>query len=89
MAYNIAGGFNMNGQAVPLNLLPLGKPGVVRDLLSDASSRRRLLDLGLITGTPVEAVLRSPAGDPTAFQFRGALLALRNAEACQILVDLL
>lgn len=79
----------MYSQVMPLNLLPLGKPGVVRELRADAGSRRRLLDLGLVTGTPVEAVLRSPAGDPMAFEIRGALIALRNAEAGQIYVDLL
>jgi len=79
----------MNSQVMPLNLLPLGKQGVVRELRADAGSRRRLLDLGLVTGTEVEAVLRSPAGDPMAFQIRGALIALRNAEAGQIFVALL
>lgn len=79
----------MNGEAIPLNRLPLGRQGVVRELKSEAGVRRRLLDLGLVAGTEVEAVLRSPAGDPTAFQIRGALIALRRAESNQIFVGLL
>lgn len=78
----------MNGQNIPLHLLPLGKLGVVRELKAKTSVRRRLLDLGLVVGTTVEAVLKSPAGDPKAFQIRGALIALRSNEACQVIVGL-
>jgi DtxR family Mn-dependent transcriptional regulator len=42
------------------------------------NQRRRLLDLGLVPGTEVEAVRRSPGGEPTAYRIRGALIALRN-----------
>jgi len=49
--------------------------------------RRRLLDLGLVPGTVVEAELESAAGDPVAFRVRGALIALRKDQAQWILVD--
>jgi len=49
--------------------------------------RRRLLDLGLVPGTRVEAEFRSAAGDPIAFRVRGALIALRKDQARWILVD--
>lgn len=49
--------------------------------------RRRMLDLGLIPGTAVEAELRSPAGDPTAYRIRGAVIALRREQADQIQVE--
>jgi len=49
--------------------------------------RRRLLDLGLVPGTMVEAELRSAGGDPVAFRVRGALIALRKDQAQWILVD--
>ncbi len=78
----------MNAKTIPLNCLPLGRVGVVRELLAGAEQQRRLLDLGLVKGTAVEAVLKSPAGDPKAFQIRGALIALRNGEARQVLVGL-
>ena len=42
---------------------------------------RRLTDLGLVRGTRVTCVLRSPAGDPRAYLIRGALIALRRADA--------
>ncbi len=49
--------------------------------------RRRLLDLGLVPGTVVEAELRSAGGDPVAFRIRGALIALRKEQARWIQVD--
>jgi DtxR family Mn-dependent transcriptional regulator len=49
--------------------------------------RRRLLDLGLVPGTVVEAELESAGGDPVAFRVRGALIALRKDQAQWILVD--
>ncbi len=46
--------------------------------------RRRLLDLGIVPGTLVEAEMRSPGGDPTAYRVRGALIALRKEQAEQV-----
>lgn len=43
--------------------------------------RRRLLDLGLIPGTEVTAVMTSPMGDPMAYRIRGAVIALRREQA--------
>lgn len=78
----------MNKQLTPLNLLPLGRFGVVIELNTGAQYRRRLQDLGLITGTVVEAVLKGPGGDPMAFNIRGALIALRSSESGRIMVGL-
>lgn len=77
----------MNGYLIPLSNLQVGSTGVVRSLVGMGASRRRMLDLGLVNGTQVQAVLRSPAGDPVAYQIRGAVIALRSEEAGQILVD--
>ncbi len=48
---------------------------------------RRMFDLGLIQGTVVESLRRSPSGDPTAYQVRGAVIALRSEEASNIFVE--
>lgn len=79
----------MKSQGMPLSQMPFRGRGVVRELRADSGSRRRLLDLGLVAGTTVESVLRSPAGNPMAYEIRGTLIALRNAEAGQIIVDML
>jgi DtxR family Mn-dependent transcriptional regulator len=52
-----------------------------------APERRRLLDLGLIPGTLVQAELRSPSGDPTGYRIRGAVIALREDQAAQIQIE--
>jgi len=49
--------------------------------------RRRLLDLGLVPGTLVEAELDSAGGDPVAYRIRGALIALRREQSQWIQVD--
>ncbi len=49
--------------------------------------RRRLLDLGVVPGTIVTAEFASPGGDPAAYRIRGALIALRRAQALLIQVD--
>ena len=49
--------------------------------------RRRLLDLGLVPGTLVEAELSSAGGDPVAYRIRGALIALRRDQSRWIQVD--
>ncbi len=43
--------------------------------------RRRLLDLGVIPGTVISTQMRSAGGDPTAYEIRGATIALRKAQA--------
>jgi DtxR family Mn-dependent transcriptional regulator len=53
------------------------------------SQRRRLLDLGVVRGTHVEAALRSAAGDPVAYLIRGALIALRREQAEWVRVEIL
>lgn len=78
----------MEEKLVPLHLLPVGSIGRVRELTARDSVRRRMLDLGLISDTLVESLQKSPAGDPIAYQIRGAVIALRSEEASKILVEL-
>lgn len=64
-----------------------GEGAVVRQLLATESIRRRLMDIGLIPGGPVQCVGRSPGGDPAAYRIRGAIVALRDVDAAQVLVQ--
>ena len=66
--------------------LQVGERARVASLLSRGSMRRRLQDIGLIVGTEVECVQKSPAGDPVAYRIRGALIALRSEDSSNILV---
>jgi DtxR family Mn-dependent transcriptional regulator len=50
------------------------------------AERQRLLDLGFVRGTEVVAEMKSPTGDPTAYQVRGSVIALRREQARLVLV---
>jgi ferrous iron transport protein A len=77
----------MEDRFITLNALPIGKKGRVKILTSDGLVRRRMLDLGLVSDTVVEALQKSPSGDPVAYMIRGAVIALRSEEASKILVE--
>lgn len=79
----------MNGNEVPLNMMPIGSMAKVKKLTSKGNTRRRMLDLGLITNTEVEVLRKSPSGDPTAYRIRGAVIALRSEEASKVYVEAL
>lgn len=63
--------------------LKIGESGVVIHLSPACRGlqRKRLMDLGLIPGTEVEAAMNSAAGNPVAYNIRGALIALRSEQA--------
>lgn len=46
--------------------------------------RRRFFDLGIIDGTDIEVLFRSPFGDPTAYMIRGAVIAIRKEDGRKI-----
>lgn len=74
-------------EEVPLSSVPVGSPCRVTRLLVSDHVRRRLLDIGLVPATTVTPVRRSPAGDPTAYLIRGALVALRQEQADKVMVQ--
>ena len=61
--------------------LPLNKVGIIDNLNCSGNIRRRLLDLGLVNGTKIVPVFKSPSGDPTAFEIRKTLIALREEDS--------
>lgn len=71
-----------------LSSLNEGEKAFVRKLCIKGGMRRRLHDIGLIRGTKVCCIQKSPSGDPTAYMIRGAVIALRNSDAEQIIVEL-
>lgn len=69
-----------------LDAMTPGRHAAVSALLCSGSIRRRLLDLGMIPGTRVVCIGRSPLGDPSAYLVRGAVIALRRKDCRQILI---
>lgn len=66
--------------------LKAGQQAVVTELKLFDNMRRRLQDIGLIEGTLIECLGKSPLGDPTAFLIRGAVIALRSDETKRVIV---
>lgn len=69
-----------------LSSLRPGERATVASLETAGSLRRRLLDIGLVEGTQVLCIGRSPAGDPSAYLIRGAVIALRAEDGKNILL---
>ena len=77
----------MKENLIPLDKLPVGRSGKVRKITALGNARRRMLDLGIIYDTTIESLRKSPAGDPVAYQIRGAVIALRSEEASKVLIE--
>lgn len=69
-----------------LNSIEPGERAVISEIKSTEGMRRRLLDIGMIPGTEVECVGRSPSGDPKAFLIRGAVIAIRSEDSAGIFI---
>ena len=69
-----------------LSDLAPGQRGAVRALGATGAMRRRMLDIGLAPGTEVECLGRSPAGDPSAYLIRGAVIAIRASDGHDVLL---
>lgn len=66
--------------------LPVNTIGTIEYLDCIGSIQRRLLDLGMIRGTKIIPLFKSPAGDPIAYSIRGSVIALRKEDALNIKV---
>lgn len=69
-----------------LTCLREGERARVFSLLNTGGIKRRLQDLGLVEGTDVRCVQKSPYGDPVAYFIRGAVIALRIEDARGVLI---
>ncbi len=70
-----------------LNELTAGSVASLLEVGGDRSFRRRLMELGLLPGTPLRLVRRVGIGDLLELEVRGCHLSLRCADARNVLVD--
>lgn len=84
-----AGPFCYHTPLVSLRLaqLPLRTRSTIVRVDASRPVRRRLMELGLIPGTPVSVVGVSPLGDPLELEVRGGRLSIRKKEALGIEVE--
>ena len=71
-----------------LSDLKVGEYGTVLSIDTDEKIKRRLLDIGLVPGTKVECLLKSPLGEPKAYNIRGCIFVLRNEDTKKITITL-
>lgn len=71
-----------------LSDMQIGNKGIITKLNVNENIKRRLQDLGLIEGTRIECILKSPFNDPSAYLIRGALIAIRKEDGQNIEVEL-
>lgn len=64
--------------------LPQGQLGVLDRLELPGDAARRLMEIGFVPGSAVEAVKEAPGGDPKVFRVDGAEIALRRATAARL-----
>jgi ferrous iron transport protein A len=72
---------------IPLRHMFSGQKGVISKVKANGELGRRIRDMGLVPGTPVEIQGRAPLKDPVAIRVRDFILTLRNNEADFILVE--
>ena len=69
------------------DLKPGEKARVAYINIENNTDKQRLLDIGIIEGTEIEALYKSPFGNPAAYLVRGTVFALRNGTAEKIIVE--
>jgi ferrous iron transport protein A len=71
---------------VTLSELPVGGSALIESVGGERTFRRRLLELGLLPGTPVRLLRVAPLGDPLELWARGANLSIRRQDADRITI---
>ncbi|NLI82376.1 MAG: ferrous iron transport protein A [Deltaproteobacteria bacterium] len=70
-----------------LRRMAAGQGGVIAKVKAEGELGRRIRDMGLVPGTPIQVQGRAPLKDPVAIRVRNFTLTLRNNEADYIHVD--
>ncbi|MFH1150914.1 MAG: FeoA family protein [Actinomycetota bacterium] len=81
------GGDGEDRRLVRLRELEPGQSGTIDRLSCRRQLRRRLMDMGVVAGTPVRVERVAPLGDPMELNLKGFHLSLRKEEAGDIWVE--
>lgn len=74
-------------QELPLNKLGKGEVAAVVRVGGQGSTRRRLMEMGVIPGVQITIKKVAPLGDPIDVLVKGYHLSLRRREAAEIFVE--
>jgi len=61
--------------------------GIIKKISAPGDMGRRIREMGLVPGAPIQVQGRAPLRDPVAIKIRDYTLTLRNNEADFILVE--
>ncbi len=71
----------------PLSKLKIGESAFVKNIETESSMLRRLLDLGMTKGIKITCLMSAPSGDPREYLVRGTIIGLRNQDAEKIFMN--
>jgi ferrous iron transport protein A len=71
----------------PLSELLPGERGIIRKMRVRGAIRRRLMDMGFVSGSPVELEKEAPLGDPVDILVKGCHVSIRKEEAQNVLIE--
>ncbi len=72
---------------ITLNKLKPKQEGVIVRVGGSGALHRRLLDMGLVKGSPIKVERIAPLGDPIDIKIKGYHLSLRKEDAAKIIVE--
>ncbi len=71
-----------------LTQMQKGQLARISSILGEDGLHFRLMEIGFIPGRCIEFLRSAPLGDPVEFFLNGSRIALRKADAAQVLVEL-
>jgi len=74
-------------RSILLRQMAIGQKGIISKVTAQGELGRRVRDMGLVPGTPLQVQGRAPLKDPVAIRVRNFTLTLRNNEADYIHVN--
>jgi ferrous iron transport protein A len=77
------------GKISTLDALPVGESAIVAGISCSGEICERFKELGLVNGTGVKTIQKSPSGSPVAYLFRGSVIALRREDAKKVIIEML
>jgi ferrous iron transport protein A len=77
----------MADKYLSMDQIPLKANGRIVNINIDNVLRKKLTDMGLVSGTEFRVDGRAPLGDPIKINLRGYNLAIRKSDAKNIMVE--
>jgi len=85
---NMEEGVPMESTPTTLDKMKPGQKGKILRVRAVGAVTRRIVDMGVIRGTPIEVVKIAPLGDPIEVKVKGYNLSLRKEEAAAVQIEI-